>query len=154
MSVREVALDTNVFLLFLVGMYDKSAIERNRRLKAFDATGFEMLCDLVSRFDKIVVTPGCLAETTNLLDFDKSTRGKTYARLAELLEATDTLDERYVNARQVVQNPCYMWLGITDSTYVELAKRGIPVITADLQLYLQAVSYASESVNFAAYTLN
>ncbi len=47
-----------------------------------------------------------------------------------------------------------MWLGITDATYVEIAKRGIPVVTADLQLFSQVVGYSPDSVNFVSFALS
>lgn len=154
MSAREVALDTNVFLLYLVGMVDKGSIQKSKRLAAIDEEAFERLVDLISGFDQIVVTPGCLSETTNLLDYDKARRAGNFMYLAELFGASDALDERYVPAKQAVKEPSYMWLGITDATYVEIAKRGIPVVTADLRLFLQVVGYAPESVNFTSFALD
>lgn len=47
-----------------------------------------------------------------------------------------------------------MWLGVTDATYVDIARRGIPVITADFDLYLEVSSYCEQSVNFDALRLN
>lgn len=154
MSTREVALDTNVFLLYLVGMVDKGSIAKNKRLAAFDVEAFERLVDLISGFDRIVVTPGCLSEATNLLDYDKASRAENFMYLAKLLGASDVLDERYIPARQAVNEPSYMWLGITDATYVEIAKRGIPVVTADLQLFSQVVGHAPDSVNFVSFALS
>lgn len=43
---------------------------------------------------------------------------------------------------------------ITDATYVDIARRGIPVITADFGLYQQVVSCNEQSVNFDALRLN
>ncbi len=154
MSAREIALDTNVFLLFLVGMRDASSIAKNKRLEAYDEEAFERLRNLVSAFDRIVVTPGCLSEVTNLLDFDKSSRKENYGHLARMLNTAGVLDERYVAAIDAVKNPCYRWLGITDATYVEIAKRGIPVVTADFQLFQQVICYAADSVNFGALAFN
>ena len=153
MSRRKVALDTNVFLLFLVGLTDRAAIARHKRLTAYDADSYDALCRLLAGYDEIVVTPGCLAETTNLLDSDKGSRTRCYQILRELIESGEALNEKHVPAVKVVEEKPFMWLGFTDASYVELAREGIPVITADLKLYLQVVEKNEESVNFASAAL-
>lgn len=85
MSRRRVALDTNVFLLLLVGLANREAIARHKRLAAYDADSYDMLCKLLASYDEIVVTSGCLAETTNLLDSDKGSRQHCYQMLKELI---------------------------------------------------------------------
>ena len=153
MSRRKVALDTNVFLLFLVGLADRAAIARHKRLAAYDADSYDMLCKLLASYDEIVVTPGCLAETTNLLDSDKGSQQHCYQMLKELIQSGEGLSEKHVPADKVVEQRPFMWLGFTDASYVELADQGIPVITADLKLYLQVVEKNEESVNFASAAL-
>ena len=149
MSRRKVALDTNVFLLFLVGLADRAAIACHKRLAAYDADSYDVLCGLLANYDEIVVTPGCLAETTNLLDSDKGSRERCYQALKELIESGETLSEKHVPAVKVVEEKPFMWLGFTDASYVELAKEGVPVITADFKLYQQVIARNEESVNFA-----
>ena len=149
MSRRKVALDTNVFLLFLVGLADRAAIARHKRLAAYDADSYDMLCKLLASYDEIVVTPGCLAETTDLLDSDKGSQQHCYQMLKELIQSGEGLSEKHVPADKVVEQRPFMWLGFTDASYVELADQGIPVITADLKLYLQVAERNEKSVNFA-----
>lgn len=153
MSRRKVALDTNVFLLFLVGLADRAAIARHKRLTAYDAGSYDVLCKLLASYDEIVVTPGCLAETTNLLDSDKGSRQHCYQMLKELIQSGEGLSEKHIPADKVVEQRPFMWLGFTDASYVELAAQGIPVITADLKLYLQVFEKNEESVNFASAAL-
>ena len=150
MSRRKVALDTNVFLLFLVGLTDRAAIARHKRLTAYDADSYGALCRLLAGYDEIVVTPGCLAETTNLLDSDKGSRMRCYQILKELIESGEALSEKHVPAVKVVEEKPFMWLGFTDASYVELAEEGIPVITADFMLYQQVIARNEGSVNFTA----
>lgn len=153
MSRRKVALDTNVFLLFLVGLADRAAIARHKRLTAYDAGSYDVLCKLLASYDEIVVTPGCLAETTNLLDSDKGSQQHCYQMLKELIQSGEGLSEKHVPADKVVEQRPFMWLGFTDASYVELADQGIPVITADLKLYLQVAERNEKSVNFASAAL-
>ena len=54
----------------------------------------------------------------------------------------------HVPAVKVVEEKPFMWLGFTDASYVELAKEGVPVITADFKLYQQVIARNEESVNF------
>lgn len=153
MSAREVALDTNTFLLLLVGLCGKGFIAKSKRLAAYDEKAFDTLRKLVSCFDRVIVTPGCLSEVSNLLDFDRPIRAAGHELLAKILRETDAFAERYVPVGLAVENHCYRWLGITDATYVEIAKQGIPVVTADAKLFEQVVCHAPKSVNFATYTL-
>ena len=101
------------------------------------------------RYDEIVVTPGCLAETTNLLDSDKGSRTRCYQILRELIESGEALNEKHVPAVKVVEAQPFMWLGFTDASYVKLAEEGIPVITADFKLYQQVAARNEESANSA-----
>ena len=153
MSRHRVALDTNVFLLLLVGLANREAIARHRRLSAYGAGSFELLCRLLAGFDEIVVTPGCLAETTNLLDSDKGSRVRCYQVLKELIQSGDEFSEKHVPATKVVEQNPFMWLGFTDASYVELAGQGVPVITADFKLYQQVAARSDRSINFAALSL-
>lgn len=148
MSRRKVALDTNVFLLFLVGLSNRAAITRHKRLAAYDAGSYDLLCRLLANYDEVVVTPGCLAETTNLLDSDKGSRTHCYRILKELIQSGETFSEKHVPAVKVVEEKPFMWLGFTDASYVELAEEGIPVITSDFKLYQQVVARNEESINF------
>ena len=154
MSRRKVALDTNVFLLFLVGLADRATIARHKRLAAYDAGSYDALCRLLASYDEIVVTPGCLAETTNLLDSDNGSRVRCYQILRELIESGEALSEKHVPAVKVVEAQPFTWLGFTDASYVELAEKGIPVITADFKLYQQVVARSEESVNFTTVAFN
>lgn len=149
MSRRRVALDTNVFLLFLVGLADRATIVHHKRLAAYDADSYDLLCKLIAGYDEIVVTPGCLAETTNLLDADRSSRERCYMVLKELICTGEALNEKHAPAARIVEERPFMWLGFTDASYVELAEEGIPVITADFGLFQQVVALNENSVNFA-----
>ena len=149
MSQRDVALDSNMFLLYVVGLLDASAINKHKRLKQYSAESFGRLCKIISRYDRVLVTAGCLAEVSDLIEYDKRYSKQLFELLKVLLLGADGLSEEHVPARTIVEEPSYYWLGVTDTSYVELAKRGIPVITSDLRLYAQAVAHCDDSVNFA-----
>lgn len=154
MSRRKVALDTNVFLLFIVGLADRAAIARHKRLSGYDIGSYDLLCRLLAGYDEIVVTPGCLAETTNLLDSDKSSRTRCYQLLKELIKSGEALSEKCVPAVKVVEGRPFMWLGFTDASYVKLAEEGVPIITSDFGLFQQAVARNESSINFGALAMN
>lgn len=99
------------------------------------------------------MTPGCLAEVADLLDFDRPSREGCYALLKTMLQCFRDLVEVYIPAETAVEEASYLWLGIADATYVELAKQGIPVVTADLRLYQQAVAYCAGLCNFPVIDL-
>lgn len=149
MSRRDAALDSNMFLLYVVGLLDASAIARHKRLQQYNAESFEKLCKIVSQFDRLIVTTDCLAEVSDLIEFDKRFSGQLFILLKSLLLEANGVREEYIPAATIVQEPSYHWLGVTDASYVELAKRGTPVITSDFRLFTQAVGYCDQSINFA-----
>ena len=153
MSPRRVALDTNVFLLLLVGLARRTAISQHKRLDSYDVGSFDLLCRLLANYDEIVVTPGCLAETTDLVDSDKNSRAGCYQILKELIRSEGTLVERHIPAIKIVDEQSFMWLGFADASYVKLAEEGIPVITADFKLYQQVAARNEQSINFGRLAL-
>ncbi len=46
--MRSALLDTNLFLLLIVGLYDKKLIEKHKRTKAFTPEDFDLLVELIT----------------------------------------------------------------------------------------------------------
>lgn len=57
-----IALDTNVFLLWVVGGFDIALIARHPRTRAFLEEDFDLLRRIISPFRRILSTPNVLTE--------------------------------------------------------------------------------------------
>ena len=148
--MNSIALDTNIFLLFLVGMVNPNFISKHKRLRKYSEEDFTFLCKLLAHFDRIVITPGCIAETTNLLDHSLLAQKQFFPKLRELLHNPEQLCETYIPSIRASEINAFLWLGITDATYIDLAQQGVPVITSDCDLFTQVVAYCDRSINFDA----
>ncbi len=147
MAPRPILLDTNLFLLFVVGMADRAAIAKHSRLRAYSDEAFDLLLLLFSQASDIVVTPNTAAETSNLLRQGVSDplRSALSEHFGQLLKETR---EDYVPSALAAEHPAFVRLGLTDAAISHLAEGEIAILTADLDLYLHAVSSGRDAVNF------
>jgi hypothetical protein len=67
-SGNGVVLDTNILLLHIVGALDPGLLIKIKRTSQFDSGDHALLINLISLLPKVIVTPGILAESCNLLD--------------------------------------------------------------------------------------
>lgn len=156
-SPHSVALDSNVLALFIVGVFNRKAISSHRRLEAYRAEDFDKLVGLIAPYWNVVTTPQSLAEVSSLLEYDKRTARRTLGILKAMLQgdyASGQLQEELLWSKELVQEDSFMWLGLTDASFVELAKKGIPVITADARLYARTSEFNGACVNFATLALS
>lgn len=64
-----IVLDTNLLLLYCVGLYDPFVISRfTERLSRYTVDDFRLLIRFTRLFKKIIVTPNVLTEVVNLID--------------------------------------------------------------------------------------
>ena len=57
-------------------------------------------------------------------------------------------EERYVASKQAVSFPALPRLGLTDCALLELCTDGVPLLTADLHLFLAAARRGAKVLNF------
>lgn len=150
----ELALDSNMMVLYIVGLTDKSLISRHRRIQKYGSDAFDMLLGLLKGCRAIVVTPGVLAETSNLLRYDRASSRLTMQTFEVLIREASVVDERFIAARSAIGRPVFKWLGLVDATLVEIAAQDVPVVTGDFDLYQQAVTFNPACINFDALYFN
>lgn len=144
---RSILLDTGVLVLFVVGLADRSLIQRHKRTSSFVEEDYDTLCNFISQFQELTVTPNVLTEASNLLaQVAQPARGAVLQKLADLL-ARDTRED-YVPSREASVEEDFLRLGLTDSVVIREAGVVDCVLTDDLNLYLALVSHGREAVNF------
>lgn len=132
-KTRNLLLDTNLLLLYLIGGKDPKLLESARRLNAYIEEDFYLLVDFieVNGFSQLVSTPHILTEASNLIGLER-----------------DLLRTLGRDACMLVDEPEFTRLGLTDVA-IRLASR-LPafVLTADLPLYLHLSNGGVEVENF------
>ena len=146
MNKPSIVIDTNLLLLFVVGLTSMDYIEKHKRLQVYTRRDFEELSIILSRYQSILLTPNTLTETSNLASYiQEPAKSEIMLVLKYLIEK---FDEEYVHSKEVVKRQEFVRLGLADATLLELSSRGATVVTTDLSLYLAIMDSGKEAVNF------
>jgi hypothetical protein len=141
-----VVLDTNVFLLYVVGTLDPELLPRVKRTAIFGLDDWKLLCNLLSIVPKMIITPGIITEACNLLDSDNVRHDYRFFSILRHLAAI--LHEDYIRTETLSQHKLFFRFGLTDSSIAHLAGRGHLIITADLPLAVALEQLSLPVLNF------
>ena len=144
--MKRIILDTNLLVLRIVAITDEKLIGKHKRTRAFVPDDFLLLKLVLEDYQQIVVTPHILAETSNLVahigDPDRSRIMRTLGLFIGQHE------EMQRASKDAVNSPYFVRLGLTDSVILEIMQDGLPLLTDDYNLYLQALNSNSLAFNF------
>ncbi len=145
---QPVVLDTNLLVLLVVGLQDRAAIARHKRLAAYTSEDFDILSSMIRSASAVLLTPNTLTEASNLLG--KADR-QALAFRALLGQLVKLQGERYIQSTQAVEHVAFHRLGLTDAALLTLLDE-IPddavLLTADLGLYLTANGAGRQALNW------
>ena len=145
---RELFLDTNLLILYIVGSIDPELIRRHKRTNQFTPADYRLLQSVIRRFPRVVTTPNILTEVSNLLDqIGERTSQALHAVLSALIK-TEKFDERYVRSLDAISITEFHRLGVADSSVLFLAQERFLVLTDDIRLYLALSRRGIEVLNF------
>lgn len=134
-------IDTNLLLLYLMGVYDPKKISQFKRTQQFLEEDFQLLLRFIDIFDKVIITPHILTETTNLADIQTFPILKT---IMGLLEENLTSSLEIINSDQT----CFDKFGLSDTAIQHLAQQNYVVLTDDLRLYHYLSTKGYTALNF------
>ena len=133
-----VFVDANLLVLLVAGALDQDIITRHRRLRTFGPEDFERVQEMVSRFERVLVTPNTLTEASNLLGQHREPeRSQLLTTLRVLIGESH---EVVVASANAAGHPSFPRLGLTDAGLLGLVSRDTPLVTVDLDLYLAALA--------------
>lgn len=143
---KKILLDTNLFLLLIVGTYDLKFISLHKRTKAFTEDDFILLEAFLEDKD-LTTTPHILAEVSNLLwqgsEPHKSALRRIFAEtVPQLIESTLAVSSG------VCAHGAFMKLGLTDAGVLFVASTDECILTVDLDLHLEALQLGLATENF------
>lgn len=98
-------------------------------------------------FDRIVLCPHVLAETSNLLGYGADARlaARLRGTLAELIAAAE---ERWLPAVEICPDPEFARLGLTDAVLMALARQAALLISADARLCRTVEARGHRAINY------
>jgi len=134
-AMRSILIDTNLFVLLVVGAYDTKLISKHKRTRSFTVEDYYLLVSILGKYKEIWITSHSMGEISNLLmqtDRDLSVElMKVFASL--LLQARESHIPKDVLFRENIA----LRLGVADMGFIIKSKRVTAAITADLDLYLE-----------------
>ncbi len=145
--MREVLLDTEMLVLWIVGHVDLGKIGVHRRLKSWQSDDFERLKERLTQFKDHITTPHVLTEASNLIGSGKQVIA-TGACDALAVYCQNCKKERFVQSKVLVKNKSYLKLGLADVGILQAAAKGATVITADYELYGKLKKADCRAINF------
>jgi len=142
---RIALLDTNVLLLWLVGLTDPSLLVTFKRVDTFDAEDLSLLGRLLRRYQSLITTPHVLTEVSNFVDQAPQYRRREL--VAALRHFVEGHRELYEASSKLVGHQDFEHLGISDTGLSALSFDAV-VITTDFHLWGRILSHGGNCVNF------
>jgi len=143
---RGVLVDTNLLLVYLVGMLDPGRLSRFKTTAAFTADDFYLLAQLLHFLGSIVTTPNILTEVNSFSSqLPEAVKKVYYAGFAKRILL---MQEHYIVSKQVSSLDSFARLGLTDLGIAELARNKYLVLTDDSKLTYYLHSLGIAAINF------
>lgn len=143
---KGILVDTNLLLLYFVGLLDRNQVQRFKRTQQYTAEDHKTLLAFLRRFDKIMTTPNILTEVSNLSgQFGEPIRSdyfKAFSRGISLLK------EHYVESSRSAEAEHFVPMGLTDTAILGLAAAGHLVLTDDFPLAQRLQKAGADVINF------
>lgn len=150
-----IILDTNVLVLWLVGLIDPSKISKIKRSSMFDAQDHKNLSIFIAKktnneVTKIITLPNIWTEVDHLLNnsFSKNEKWEYIRLLKNTIQQTT---EKFFSTYGIIEHPTFFVLGITDTVLLACAKaERCAIISMDDELINYAKAYNLEVYNLIA----
>ena len=130
---RGALIDTNLFLVLVVGNVDPRLIGTTARTDGYSAAEYERLRDVLVHFNRFVILPQILTEAGNLLKRNCPTANTLLdltLELARFVHAGETREAR-VASKRVTLHPTFLQLGYADAAILTAAAGKYLLVTAD-----------------------
>lgn len=147
MRANEAFIDANLLVLLIVGSVDRRQVGKHRRARHFTLEDYDLLSRTIGVLKRVLVTPNTLTEASNLLESRGDRRFLDMLRLV-----VEGSDEVVVASIEAVRHRAFPRLGLTDAVLLEAVSEERPLLTADLDLYVAALSKGGEAAfNFSHF---
>lgn len=144
-STKGIIIDTNLFLLFVIGISDEVRIETFKRTIQYKIQDFHLLSKFISNFQKIMITPNILTTEVNSLLNQLNEKEKVFDVFKKII---NEINENYFESKILSSNKMFHKFGLTDLSIEELSKGSYLVLTDDLKLFSYLSSKNIDIINF------
>jgi hypothetical protein len=146
MPANVIILDSNLLLLLVTGLTERSYISKHKRLQTYEESDFDLLKNVIEAAGGVIVTPNTLTETSNLVG---QIREPARRRIYEQLRLICTkFEERYVKSSRAAGCKEFLRLGLADAAQLELMGETHVLLTVDHDLYVAAIGRGMKAENF------
>ncbi len=121
-------VDTNILLLYIVGIVNVELIRNFRRTANFTENDFYIILKFIDYFDIKITTPHILTEVSDL-------PGNRIDLQIALGKYTQLTEERFLESKQIVETETFLRFRLADAAITETAKDSCLVITDDNPLF-------------------
>lgn len=130
---RRLLLDTNLLILAMVGEVARDRVGQAKRVRGYDPHHYDLLDQTIAGFGELATIPNILTEASNLIGSGERevVPGAARALAAFALRAV----EAYPPSRDVVTNPAFLRLGLTDAAVMTMVREDLTILTDDHALY-------------------
>ena len=145
---RGLLIDTNILLLYIVGLCDPTLIGDFKRTDNYTAEDFDLLEMLLKEFGNspIVTTPNILTEVSDLADGVPRRGREDVARI--FAAVVQPMNEQYTPSRTVALDPAFVKIGLADTGIMQTAKERYLVLTDDFRMAGVLQSAGVDVINF------
>lgn len=151
MKSKSVVLDTNVLILYILGLIDPLLVNSHRRTSTFDAKDYYFLLDLTKPYENFLSAPNIFTELDNLLNNHYCL---DYNLLSQIRNFIALSKEEFIFSHIAVKEYYYPILGLTDSVILKLAEKADLLISADSKLCDYAKAFGIKVFDFKEYKNN
>jgi hypothetical protein len=139
-------VDTNLLLLYLVGLLDPRLIVRFKRTASFNRSEYQWLAGFLAQINRVVTTPTVLAEVNGLANqLPERNKPRFHAIFRERI---GLLEERYEPSHRVCEHEHFARCGLTDAAIMSVSRERLLVLTIDAKLSALLNRLGIDNMNF------
>lgn len=143
-----IVLDTNVLLVYFIGLYDSSFIHSFKRTNKYSKTDFLNIKNIVMNFSVVFITPQILAEISNFTFEIHEPKLTIYMK--KLIRTIRDFKEDHIAMDKLIANENLICsIGFTDVSIIEVAKKNdCLILTSDFEMSQRAASMGCRALNY------
>ena len=143
---RGVLIDTNLFVLLIVGLVNRERIPRFKRTSHYTPEDWDLLVGLIEQIPRRYAIAHVLAEVNTLTDM----KGQEKVIAREMLHRVIAItEELHIPSVEVCASSYYCRLGLTDAAIGLAARKcGCSVLTNDSDLYIALMEEGASVLRF------
>jgi len=144
---KGILMDTNLLLVYLLGSsVNADFIPCFKRTNKYTKEDYRALCDIIKKFNSIIITPHIVTEVSNL---SNSLKDKYKSRFSKNLEKyINEASEYHIESKMVVKSTEFRKFGLPDAAIFHILNHKYLLLTDDFPLCQYVISKKGDAVNF------